>query len=62
MKEKDLSILDAYNQVPDLPSKDVHYDTSISIRLSKKNKENIKSNQIFKPSLSCNNPNIYHTT
>ena len=37
MKEKDLTILDAYNQVLDLTSKDDHYYTTMSIPISEKN-------------------------
>ena len=46
MKEKDLTVLDAYNQVLDLPSKDDHHHTTMSIPLSEKNKENIQPNQV----------------
>ena len=46
MKEKDLTVLDAYNQVLGLPSKDHHHDTTMSIPLSEKNKENIQPNQV----------------
>ena len=46
MKEKDLTILDAYNQVLDLPNKDDHHHTTMSIPLSETNKENIQPNQV----------------
>ena len=46
MKEKDLTVLDAYNQVLDLPSKNHHHHTTMSIPLSEKNKENIQPNQV----------------
>ena len=46
MKEKDLTILDAYNQVLDLTSKDDHYYTTMSIPISEKNLKNIQPNQV----------------
>ena len=46
MKEKDLTILDAYNQVLDHPSKDDHPHTTMSIPLMEKNKENIQPNRV----------------
>ena len=45
-ERNDLTILDAYNQVLDLPSKDDHHHTTMSIPLSEKNKENILPNQV----------------
>ena len=45
MKEKDLTILDTYTEVLDLPSKDNHHQTFMSIPLSEKNKENILPNK-----------------
>ena len=41
MKEKDITILDAYKQVLDLTSKDDHYHTTMSIPLSEKKKKKI---------------------
>ena len=46
MKEKYLTILDAYNQVLDLPSKYNHHHTYMSIPISEENKEYIQPNQV----------------
>ena len=45
MKEKDLTILDAYNQVLGLPSEDNHHHTTMFIPLSEENKETIQQNR-----------------
>ena len=45
MKEEDLNILDANNQVLDLPSKDDHHHTSMVIPLNAKNNRNSQSSQ-----------------
>ena len=58
MKEKDLTILDTYNQVIGLPSKDDHHHTAMSIPLNEKNKENIQPNQVP----NAIPPDSYHTT
>ena len=44
MKEKGLIILYGYNQVLDLPCKEDHHHTTMSMPLSEKNKENIQQN------------------
>ena len=45
-ERKYLTILDVYNQVPDLPIKDDHHHTTMSIPHSEKNEENILPNQV----------------